>query len=140
MKWLMLILVNFACLKASGQAPIQIIKDTLCLERNNFVLQNASSDVKGFLMNKGNGNTVFAEVGKHFQFIAGISPNFQLVGDSVYTNVYLATKYVKVWRNGLLQYANLPGGIRFDSNTGKIVFNPKLSTGEKIYIEALSGF
>ncbi|SEW52809.1 hypothetical protein [Chitinophaga arvensicola] len=140
MKRLLLILLSLGGMNVFSQAPIKILKDTVSLQRNNFVLQNTSREVKGFLVNKGSGNTVFAEVGKQFQFTAGVSPDFQLQGDSIYTNTYLAGKYVKVWRNGLLQYTNLPGGVKIDNNTGKIVFNPQLSAGDRIFIEALNGF
>ncbi len=102
----------------------------------DLALRNAAKNEKGFLFNPGNGQTVFRKIGTALQFSVG-SAGFPGAGDNTYTNTGFVNKYIKVWRNGLLQAENAIPGININVSSGSITFYPVLAPSEKIYIEAL---
>lgn len=131
-----------ACLLVSvqqvmAQSPMRITPDSVKVTNAEVVVRNTTKDIAGYLYNNGNGKTIFNVTGKAIQFTVG-SAGFPVSGDSVYTDVALVRRNVKVWRYGLLQPANSPNGIRIDTLAGKVVFRPALTQFERIYIEALN--
>ncbi len=158
MKYFVLLLSVVYPMSALSQNSIKALRDTLQLRSKEFVTQPVPGSAKGlscesgrprekdFSSEKGvplkteNSHTGTVAFGRNFQFVAGNSPDFQLQGDSAYINAYLINKSIKVWRNGLFQYNGVADGVKFDHATGKIVFYPRLISGDNIYIETLNGF
>lgn len=164
MKYFVLLLSVVYPASALSQNSIKALRDTLQLRSREFVTQPVSGSAKAYPLEKGdppqkarsngkdfplekdlslrkeNGNTRTVAFGRNFQFVAGNSADAQVQGDSAYINAYLIHKSIKVWRNGLYQYNGLADGVKFDNATGKIVFYPRLISGDKIYIETLNGF
>lgn len=158
MKYFVLLLSVVYPMSALSQNSIKALRDTLQLRSKEFVTQPVPGSPKGlprengrplekdFPAEKGvplktaDGNTGTVAFGRNFQFVAGNNSDFQVQGDSAYVNAYLIHKSIKVWRNGLFQYNGLADGVKFDNATGKIVFYPRLISGDKIYIETLNGF
>jgi hypothetical protein len=139
MKFLLLILLSGFIISANAQSAIKLSGDTLKVLNKEFAIHNASGGIKGYLMNIGAGQTTFMEAGKDVQFTVG-APEAPLPGDSIYSSNYCINKSIKVWRNGLLQYATVNGGVRIDSSVGRITFSPPLALHERICIESLNGF
>lgn len=146
-----------------SQAGLQVKADTVKVKNSELVIQNNTSDSLGFLYNKGGGQTSFKRLrllnigdtalaivgqdtlrykgsgsGKSFQFKTGTS-GAPIAGDSVFSNTALIGGNVKVWRNGVFQYRDDYDGIFVDSISGKIIFRPALTQGDRIYIEAMTG-
>ncbi|SEW52041.1 hypothetical protein [Chitinophaga arvensicola] len=137
MKYFVLILCVICPVSALSQSSIKALRDTLQLRSKEFVTPPAFAHTKE-LPAKSNGAAI--ALTRNFQFVAGNSPDMQLQGDSAYVNAWLINKSVKVWRNGLFQYTGTTDGVKFDHTTGKIVFYPRLVSGDDVYIEALGGF
>ncbi|QJB35682.1 SGNH/GDSL hydrolase family protein [Chitinophaga oryzae] len=121
-----------------AQAPISIEKDSIKILNAELVLRNKTKDVNGYLFNTGDGKTLFRKLGQTIQFRVG-EPGYPAAGDSVYQHPALANYFIKVLRNGLLQYRNNTNGVGINDQSGKIVFYPALQANDKIYIEALGG-
>lgn len=122
---------------ANAQSKIRSHRDTLSLSQCEFVIGNASRQVKGFLYNAGNGKTAFYAIGKAVQFTAG-SSGAPAAGVAAYTNAAFVHRRIKVWRNGLLQPVANENGIDFNPTTGTIVFFPPLAHDDRILIESFS--
>ena len=139
MKYCLLLMLSLTVVAVNAQSTLSKTATGLKVLNKQFVIENNSTAVNGALINKDKGKTAFSEVGKDFQFVIG-NAGAPAQGDSIYTNAYLIKRYVKVWRNGLLQFNAASNGVRLDSLTGKVVFSPAFIAGDKIYIEALNGF
>lgn len=121
------------------QVSLKVSKDTVTIMNAELVLQNSSQQKGGFLYNKDNGKTSFQPVGKALQFKVG-APNYPAAGVSSFSDSSLIGKYIKVWRNGLLQYPDYTSGIAVDPETGTITFYPSLAANELIFIEGITGY
>ncbi|WP_295125708.1 SGNH/GDSL hydrolase family protein [uncultured Chitinophaga sp.] len=119
--------------------PLKVMKDTVRVENAELIIENGTKEVKGFLYNAHGGNTSFKQLGKTFQFRPG-DAGFPAVGESSFSNPELVNTYIKVWRNGLLQYRNYARGVLIDKETGVISFYPPLSDTDRVYIETAIGF
>jgi hypothetical protein len=137
MRYFVLILCVIYPAIAWSQSSIKALPDTLQLRSKEFVTSSAPAKAKELPAKKT--GTVIA-LTYNFEFVAGNIGDMQLQGDSAYVNAYLINKTVKVWRNGLFQYMGNANGVKFDHASGKIVFYPRLVSGDDIYIEALGGF
>lgn len=120
------------------QATIRIETDSVKILNAELILRNQTQNVSGYLYNKGDGKTVFQKLGKSIQFRVG-EAGFPAAGDSVYQNAALSNYFIKVLRNGLLQYRDSTNGVKVDDASGKITFYPALQNGEPVFIEAISG-
>lgn len=136
-KFLFIPLLLF-CAITMAQSSFKVDADSVKFLNAELVLRNKTKDTAGYLYNTGDGKTVFKKIGKGIQFRAGAA-GAPAAGDTVYLNAGLANYYVKVLRNGLLQYRDTTQGVKVDDNTGRIVFYPALQNNDQIYIEALSG-
>ena len=123
---------------ALAQTSLKVDPDSVKFVNTELVLRNNTKDINGFLYNTGNGKTVFRKLGKSVQFRVG-SSGFPAAGDSIYQNMSLSNYFLKVLRNGLLQYRDTAQGVKIDESKGKITFYPALQTSDVIYIEALTG-
>lgn len=139
MKYCLLLMLSLTVVAVNAQSTLSKTATGLKVLNKQFVIENNSTAVNGALINKDKGKTAFSEIGKDFQFVIG-NTGAPAQGDSIYTNAYLVKRYVKVWRNGLLQFNAASNGVRLDSLNGKVVFSPAFIAGDKIYIEALNGF
>jgi len=121
-------------------AQLQVTHDTVSVINAELVIRNASRSVQGYLYNTGDGITQFSipDIARNIQFKTG-QTGYPNIGDSIYTDISLIGRQIIVWRNGLLQYRNMPDGVATDSSAGKIFFRPALKSGERVYIEALNG-
>jgi lysophospholipase L1-like esterase len=135
-----LLIIPFLLLSiaALAQTSLKVDPDSVKFINTEFVLRNNTKDIDGYLYNTGNGKTVFRKLGKGIQFRVGAS-GFPVAGDSIYQNAALSNYFLKVLRNGLLQYRDTAQGIKVDESTGKITFYPALQANDLIYIEALTG-
>jgi lysophospholipase L1-like esterase len=125
----------------SAQTKLQVTQDTVRVINSELKIGNSTKDIGGYLFNTGGGVTKFKkiEIGKSVQFNVGGAAAYPKSGDSIYTNADFINRNVKVWRNGIFQYRAPVSGIKSDSLVGQITFRPALESGEKIYIEALTG-
>lgn len=128
------LLVSLQQVKA--QSKIEVDKKTTAISTQVMVIRNKTMNTRGYLFNTGDGKTDFRKTGKAIQFSVG-SNGFPVNGANSYTDPSLTKKYIKVWRNGLLQKTSTQQGINIDNVAGKITFYPVLVQAEKIYIEAL---
>ncbi|MBO9153980.1 hypothetical protein ACFOTA_17310 [Chitinophaga sp. GCM10012297] len=103
-----------------------------------LVLKNQTAGTPGYLYNPGNGQTQFRQLGASVQFTVG-SSGFPQAGDSIFQHNSLRQYFIKVLRNGLLQYRDTANGVKIDEAAGKITFYPALEQNEQIFIEAISG-
>ncbi len=126
----------FIAFQLKAQSSIRTTRDTLVLKQLELIIRNASKNEKGFLFNPGNGKTTFRNIGAALQFSVGAA-GFPGEGTGSYTNAAFISRYIKVWRNGLLQNENTTPGVVINTELGSITFYPVLSASEKIYIEAL---
>lgn len=138
-KYSLLLILSLTVIAVKAQSTLNKTVTGLKVLNKQLVIGNNSAAINGALINKDKGKTAFSEIGKDFQFVIGTAGS-PAQGDSVYTNAYLIKRYVKVWRNGLLQFNAAANGVRLDSPNGKVVFSPAFIAGDKIYIEALNGF
>ncbi|MBO9153981.1 hypothetical protein ACFOTA_17315 [Chitinophaga sp. GCM10012297] len=123
-------------LRSNAQSSFRATRDSVVMNRLELAIRHNSQLQQGFLLNTGNGHTLFRGIGNAVQFAPGAT-GYPAVGANTYTNALFSGKYVKVWRNGRLQGENTTTGIQFDAATGKITFYPVLATSDRIYIEAL---
>lgn len=123
----------------SAQHPsLRLDYDSVKIMNAELVLRNQTKDINGYLYNAGNGRTVFQKLGKSVEFLVG-APGYPAAGDSVYENAAIKNYFIKVMRNGLLQYRDSSDGVIVDASNGKIVFKPSLQANEHIFIEAIYG-
>lgn len=135
-KNLLVIPLLFITFQLKAQSAFRVSRDTLVLKLLELTIRNTSKNDKGFLFNPGNGKTAFRNIGTALQFSVGAA-GFPGDGAGSYTNAGFIHRYIKVWRNGLLQGENTTPGIVIDQESGSITFYPALAASEKIYIEAL---
>lgn len=136
-KYLLLSILLLYGSVASAQA-LRLERDSVKILNAELVIKNTTEDVPGYLYNMGNGRTQFRKLGKTIEFKVG-TPGFPLAGDTAYQHPGLVNYFMKVIRNGLLQYRSSYEGVRIDEAAGKIIFYPALQSNEHIYIEALAG-
>lgn len=117
---------------------LRIEQDTVRVHNAELVIRNSTSHIPGYLFNAGNGKTQFRKLGKTVEFRVGES-GFPAAGDSIYQESGLANYYIRVIRNGLLQYRHPSQGIGFNVSSGTIVFRPALAANDYIHIEAIAG-
>ncbi|WP_109700669.1 SGNH/GDSL hydrolase family protein [Chitinophaga deserti] len=123
---------------AVSAQSLRLEQDTVRVNNAELVIRNSTSQVPGYLFNAGNGKTQFRKLGKSIEFRAG-EAGYPAAGDSVYQSASLANYYVRVMRNGLLQYRHATQGIGFVESEGKIIFRPALTANDHIHIEAIAG-
>lgn len=123
---------------AVSAQSLRMEQDTVRVNNAELVIRNSTSQVPGYLFNTGNGKTQFRKLGKSIEFRAGEAGS-PAAGDSIYQSASLANYYVRVTRNGLLQYRHVSQGIGFVESEGKIIFRPALAANDHIHIEAIAG-
>lgn len=137
-KRLLIIPFLLLAIAASAQTSLRVDPDSVKFVNTELVIRNNTKDINGYLYNTGNGKTVFRKLGKGIQFRVGTT-GFPAPGDSIFQNSTLSNYFLKVLRNGLLQYRDSTQGVKVDESTGKITFYPLLQANDVIYIEALTG-
>lgn len=137
-KRLLIIPFLLLAIAASAQTSLRVDPDSVKFVNTELVIRNNTKDIAGYLYNTGNGKTVFRKLGKGIQFRVGTA-GFPATGDSIYQNSALSGYFLKVLRNGLLQYRDTAQGVKVDESIGKITFYPVLQNNDVIYIEALTG-
>lgn len=128
----------FLCEVTVAQISIKMDPDSIKFLNAELIIRNKTKDVTGYLYNTGDGKTIFKKFGKTIQFKVGTT-GFPSIGDSTYQNAVLANYFIKVLRNGLLQYRDSIQGVKVDDATGKVTFYPALQNNDQIYIEAITG-
>ncbi|WP_212002764.1 hypothetical protein [Chitinophaga sp. HK235] len=128
------LLVSLQQVKA--QSKMLVRPDSIKIITQSMVIRNTTRNIKGYLLNTGDGITGFSQTGKAIQFSVGTQGS-PVAGDTAYSHPALMKKSIKVWRSGLLQKKDPQRGVNIDSIAGKIIFYPALTQAEKIYIEAL---
>lgn len=135
-KRLLFIPCLFFSIIASGQV-LKLFPDSVKID-GELVLKNSTAGVNGYLYNNGDGTTQFRQLGRSIQFTVGAN-GFPQAGDNVFQQASLQHYFIKVLRNGLLQYRDTVNGIAVDDAAGKITFYPPLQANEHIFIEGISG-
>lgn len=131
-------LIPCLCLfMAASSQSLKLFSDSIVI-RGELVLKNQTAGTSGYLYNPGDGQTLFRRLGASIQFTVG-SSGFPQAGDSIFQHNSLQQYFIKVLRNGLLQYRDTTNGIKVDEASGKITFYPALTQNEQIFIEAIGG-
>lgn len=136
LKQLLFIPCLFLFMAASGQA-LKLFPDSVKVD-GELVLKNSTAGINGYLYNTGEGVTRFQQLGRSIQFTVG-GNGFPQAGDTVFQQASLQHYFIKVLRNGLLQYRDAANGVTVDDAAGKIIFHPALQANEHIFIEGISG-
>ncbi len=129
------LLLFVSSLSLAQNSALKVTRDTVKVT-GEFQINNATKAVSGYLYNARNGSVSFVKAGMDLQFKVGTA-GFPQPGDSVYTNPALSNMPLKIWRNTVFQYVDSANGFLYTPASGRILFHPYLSSGDRIYIEGL---
>jgi hypothetical protein len=127
MKKVLPILLLLISVASFGQLPKLPIRQVIGLP-DSLLKKADTNTVKDIIRN----DTTFSPVFYTYRVGDDGAP---AEGDSVVTSASFAHKFIKVYRNGLLQYWDTYSGVTYDSATGAITAHGPFVNGEYVLIE-----